>query len=104
MPIAAHAGQSDNEIERDICVRRTHSGRSCSLPQRCPGSLPHICRDACCALRYEQQYPLPLILDLLWSDQNMGLRATFTGWLFICIRTATIYLSRKGSAGYKSHA
>ena len=27
MPIAAHAGQSDNEIERDICVRRTHPGR-----------------------------------------------------------------------------
>ena len=27
MPMAAHAGQSDNDIERDICVRRTHLGR-----------------------------------------------------------------------------
>ena len=27
MPMAAHAGQSDNNIERDICVRRTHPGR-----------------------------------------------------------------------------
>lgn len=25
--MAAHAGQSDNDIERDICVRRTHPGR-----------------------------------------------------------------------------
>ena len=27
MPMAVHAGQSDNDIERDICVRRTHPGR-----------------------------------------------------------------------------
>ena len=67
MPMAAHAGQSDNNIERDICVRRTHSGRSCSLPQRCPGSLPHLCRDACFAFRYQQQcrwLPLPPALPL----------------------------------------
>ena len=27
MPIAARAVQSDNDSERDICVRRTHPGR-----------------------------------------------------------------------------